>query len=689
MISGDALCDIDILQAVEYHRQNRASATIVLKKMGNPLEYGVVIQRDEGSVERFVEKPGWEDVFSDTVNTGLYVLEPEVLRLVPDGQLFDFAKDVFPLMMEKGWPIFGYVADGYWCDVGNIESYIKAHEDLLKGAVKAEIRGKCAGGIYVGEGADLSNSALIQSPSFIGEGAVIGEGAKIGSFSSVGQHVRVGAYANIKRSILLAGASVGRQTKLSSCVVGAHSTIGERCSVFEGAVIGDRCRLAGDNSISPHVKLWPEKWIAAGVSVGENIVWGYGERAGFLSKAGFAGDIGADLTPLRLGRIFGAAAEYMSGKSVALCSDNTAFGNAALKQAIGIFTMSGVDVYAMHGVTRPVCAYIAHVMNAGLCVSIRAQKQIKLYVDLFEPELFMLSKQARKKIEAKYFTQGEQLADLSCGKETWVGAADSLYVHTVYEKIDRSAIKAADICVLVRGGKDVDAFAARVFRECDIRVKQQQTDIHGPIGDVLREEHVDFAVRMSRNASFCTLYLPDGGVIGTGEFQTLVYYLIMNAINTPRIKLPSGISRSVIHMAEIMGLECDFVSEQDALRNISLENRRMLFDGTYAVCRLVEHIARTGARLEEIAAMIAPAHVRVRELSCDWEDMGRVIRTVYDSGEAYANEGVRFEFTNGYGYICPHSTHPKIVIRTEGDTEEFAKELCEKYTGMVRRIIKK
>ncbi|MDD5018350.1 MAG: NDP-sugar synthase [Eubacteriales bacterium] len=182
IISGDALTDIDITKTYEFHNRNGAKATIVLKKMGNPLDYGVVIADDDGNVERFVEKPGWEDVFSDTVNTGIYILEPDVLDLIPKGQPFDFAKDLFPLMMDKGLPIYGYIAKGYWCDVGNIDSYIRAHEDLLKGTIEAKILGRCAGGIYVGDGVSISNSALIQSPGFIGNGAVIGAHGEDGYF---------------------------------------------------------------------------------------------------------------------------------------------------------------------------------------------------------------------------------------------------------------------------------------------------------------------------------------------------------------------------------------------------------------------------------------------------------------------------------------------------------------------------
>ena len=687
VFSGDALTDIDVAAAADFHKRNGASATIVLKKMGNPLEYGVVISGNEGGVERFVEKPGWEDVFSDTINTGIYIIEPEVLDLIPQGQRFDFAKDLFPLMMQQGLPIYGYVAEGYWCDVGNIDAYIKAHEDMLKGSVNVKITGKSVGGIWVGEGSSISNSALVQSPGFIGAGAVVGEGAHIGQYSCIGTGARVGAYANVKRSILLAGARVGKHTKLSGCVIGTGASVGERCSVYESAVVGERCSLAGDNRVSPHVRLWPEKWLHAGASAGENIVWGHGERMGFIGKNGFSGDIGEDLTPLRLGRIFGAAAEVMSGKTVALCTDGSDFANAALKQAAGIFTMSGADALTFRNVPRPVFAYVASLMGAGLCISVRAYKGYKLLADLFEPELFLLTKQMRRKMEAKYFHQGEVLADMRCGRERQVDAAESLYVHTMGVKIDRTAIRTADVRVIVRGGRDIDALAARALEECGVSVQRQTADVQLDAVEEISQEAAHFAVRFSRRATHATLHLIDGSVIDADDFHAICYYLVLAGLERKSATLPTGAPGSVVSVARRLGLEVTFGSEQEALLSLPVEQRRVLFDAVYAVCRIAEHIARTGSTVEEIASMIRPGHVRVREVGCEWEDVGRVIGGMYRKG-AHASEGLRFEEGHGFGYICPHTTHPRIIIRTEGDTEEFATELCEKYTDMVKRILK-
>ncbi len=687
VFSGDALTDIDVAAAADFHKRNGAAATIVLKRMGNPLEYGVVISGNEGGVERFVEKPGWEDVFSDTINTGIYIVEPHVLELIPAGQRFDFAKDLFPLMMQRKLPIFGYVAEGYWCDVGNIDAYIKAHEDMLKGAVNVKISGKSVGGIWVGEGANLSSSALVQSPSFIGAGAVVGEGAHIGQYSCVGAGARVGAYANMKRSILLSGARVGRHTKLSGCVVGAGASVGERCSVYEGAVVGDRCSLAGDNRVSPHVRIWPEKWLHAGAAAGENIIWGFGERMGFIGKNGFTGDLGEDLTPLRLGRIFGAAAEVMSGRTVALCTDGSDFACAALKQAAGIFTLSGTDVLGFRGVPRPVFAHAAALLGAELCVSLRSFKGQKLVADLFEPELFLLSKQMRRQMEGKYFQQGEVLSDLRCGRQSWVDTAESLYVHTAPLKLDKAAIRAADMRVIVRGGRDIDALAERALTACGVSVQHQTSDVQLDAAQRITAEGAHFAVRFSRNAAHATLHLADGRAVDADDFRAVCYYLVLAGLERKTVTLPTGAPGSVVSMARRLGLEVSFASEQEALLSLSVEQRRVLFDAVYAVCRLAEHIARTGATIEEIASMVTSGHVRVREVGCDWEDVGRIIGGMYRQG-AHASEGLRFEEGKGFGYICPHTTHPRIIIRTEGDTEEFATELCEKYTDMIKRILK-
>ena len=131
VISGDALCDVDLTELVEFHREKGASVTIGLKSVDNPLEFGIVVTDDDGRVERFLEKPSWGQVFSDTINTGIYVVEPEVLKHIPKDRPYDFSKELFPLLLEMGRPMYGHVCDGYWQDIGNLDQFRQANFDAL------------------------------------------------------------------------------------------------------------------------------------------------------------------------------------------------------------------------------------------------------------------------------------------------------------------------------------------------------------------------------------------------------------------------------------------------------------------------------------------------------------------------------------------------------------------------------
>src|SRR3989442_8285728 len=141
VISGDALTDIDLGAAVRFHRERRALATIVLKPVPNPLEYGVVVVDEGGAVQRFIEKPSWGEVISDLANTGIYVLNPAVFDFFRPGEVTDWSGDVFPKLLKQGEPVFGWVASGYWEGVRNHNAYMKTHFDCLLGKVKVQLPG--------------------------------------------------------------------------------------------------------------------------------------------------------------------------------------------------------------------------------------------------------------------------------------------------------------------------------------------------------------------------------------------------------------------------------------------------------------------------------------------------------------------------------------------------------------------
>src|SRR3954463_15836187 len=184
VISGDALTDIDLTDMVRFHRENGALVTIGLKRVPNPLEFGIIIVDDQGNIERFLEKPTWGQVFSDTVNTGIYVMEPEVFKHVAEGEVVDWSGDVFPQLLAEGAPLFGYVTDGYWEDVGTHESYLKAQADVLNRQVEVDIEGfEVSPGVWQGEGAEVDPEAVLKGPLYVGDYAKVEAGAGLGGYT--------------------------------------------------------------------------------------------------------------------------------------------------------------------------------------------------------------------------------------------------------------------------------------------------------------------------------------------------------------------------------------------------------------------------------------------------------------------------------------------------------------------------
>ncbi|HEX3686980.1 MAG TPA: NDP-sugar synthase, partial [Gaiellaceae bacterium] len=187
VISGDALCDVDLTELIETHKQKGAAVTIGLKSVANPLEFGIVVTDEEGRIERFLEKPSWSQVFSDTINTGIYVLEPEALRHVPGDGPYDFSKELFPLLLEMGRPLYGHVLEGYWQDIGNLDQFLQANFDALDERVQLDISGiRLRGNIWLGEGVEVDDLDAIEGPAYLGNYCRVAPDASVGAYSVLG-----------------------------------------------------------------------------------------------------------------------------------------------------------------------------------------------------------------------------------------------------------------------------------------------------------------------------------------------------------------------------------------------------------------------------------------------------------------------------------------------------------------------
>ena len=260
VISGDSLTDLDLGKAVEFHKNKKSKATLVLKREPVPIEYGVIITAADGRIIRFLEKPSWGEVFSDTVNTGIYILEPEVLEYYPKGENFDFSKDLFPKLLEDDVPMYGYITEDYWCDIGDLTSYRQTHFDVLDGKLKLDLEAKeITKGVWMGSGTFISSNAILIPPIYIGSSSIIDDGAIIDSYSVISKNCRIGENSKIKRSIIWKNSEIGESNGISGAVLCSNTVVKNRVNILENTVIGQDTILLDGSLIKPDIKIWPEK----------------------------------------------------------------------------------------------------------------------------------------------------------------------------------------------------------------------------------------------------------------------------------------------------------------------------------------------------------------------------------------------------------------------------------------------
>ncbi len=311
IISGDALCDIDLTQLVAFHKEKGAAVTIGLKSVDNPLEFGIVVTDEDGRIERFLEKPSWGQVFSDTINTGIYVLEPEVLRHIPTDAPYDFSKELFPLLLEMGRPMYGYVCDGYWQDIGNLDQFRQANFDALDERVRLNIPGiRLRGNLWIGEGVEIEHIAGVAGPAFIGSYARVAPDAAVMPYSVLGSGVTVRERAHVSRSVIDFGTYIGRAAVVEGAILGRNCDVRAHVRLHEGVAIGDQVTIGEQSVIYPGVRIYPYKEVESGAQLHESLIWESRASTRLFGADAVAGLVNVDVTPeaaVRLGAALGTA----------------------------------------------------------------------------------------------------------------------------------------------------------------------------------------------------------------------------------------------------------------------------------------------------------------------------------------------------------------------------------------------
>ena len=241
VLNGDILTDVDLGAMLAAHEARRAKASIFLTPVENPTAYGLVELTADGWVRRFLEKPGWDEITTNTINAGVYVLERELLDLIPKAQAYSMERGFFPMLLERGLPFLGFVPRAYWLDIGTTVKYLQAHQDLLDRLVQTSVTpsGRRVQEGWLDPSADVHPSVRFRAPVVVGPGCRLERDAVVGPGAVLGPGCRLGAGALVETAVLWDEVSVGAGARLHGCLVGRGCRIGAHAELGPGAVLGD------------------------------------------------------------------------------------------------------------------------------------------------------------------------------------------------------------------------------------------------------------------------------------------------------------------------------------------------------------------------------------------------------------------------------------------------------------------
>jgi NDP-sugar pyrophosphorylase family protein len=240
VFNGDVLTQVDLGAVIALHRERKARATIVLTPVENPSAYGLVETDPQGNIRRFLEKPKPDEITCDTINAGIYVLEPDTFDRIPRDTPWSIERSFFPSLIERDEAFVAYVNRGYWIDIGTPEKYTQVHRDIMDGRFRAAPFADAPSAVWVSPEARVEDGAILEGPCFIDDGAVVKAGARIGAYSVIGRQCHIEERAVIERAILWANTRVGQEAVVRRSILGRQCHIGRSATVEDGVVLGDK-----------------------------------------------------------------------------------------------------------------------------------------------------------------------------------------------------------------------------------------------------------------------------------------------------------------------------------------------------------------------------------------------------------------------------------------------------------------
>lgn len=728
VISGDALTDADLAHLVRFHEEKNSEATMVLKSVENPLDFGIVITEEDGRISRFLEKPAWGQVFSDTVNTGIYLLEASVMDEIPDPKHdeYDFSKELFPKLLGAGRPLYGYVMDEYWEDVGTLEQYASAQRDVLDGKLSGtRLPGtRLRENIYVGNRAQV-NEEQLSGPVFIGENVRVDESAYISPYSVVEANTVISAGARIERSVIADGSYIGEGAELVDALVGRSCYVQARARILERSALGDDVVVGEGATISPDVKVFPNKTVESGANVTQSLIH---ETMGLRTvfKGGIVkGKFNVDLTPeffIRLASSFGTALN--PGSIVTLGRDASLSAQVAKRAMTSALLGTGVNVRDLRAAHAGVVRHDVLAGKSSAGAHLRAgDDPDDVEILFFSSDATPIPESEQRGIEKVFVREEYRRAHANeVGELIYPGRAVEQYVERLERATDRKKISGGTVVVDFAGGV-ASLVASRAFSRLGINAVVMEGFANANVvGGQARPGLEESLARVSQivptmEAAFGCVVGPAGEdvrfVDDLGKFvpPDIMLACVIDQMQPAKAVLPINLSAGYRELIENNGGNLE--ESRAGLGNIALKGAEAgadlagTDDGHFifpdflpapdcfaTLSRALELFKETPLSKSRAKFGESFGNVVREKLECPWSEKGRVMRALAErfggDADVILTDGVKLYLDDGWVLMLPDPDNPLFYVYAEAgfSSADSSQDLLKDYLDLVGTLIK-
>ncbi len=725
VISGDVLTDFDLSKAIKFHEEKGSLATLLLTRVSSPIEYGIVITDNDGKIVKFLEKPSWGQVFSDTINTGIYILEPEALELIPYQSEFDFSKDLFPTMLKRKMPLYGYIAEGYWRDVGNLNEYQIGQHDALSGNVNLGFNMNWDSDIIKGDNTIIANSTKLTKKNLIGKNSSIGENCKIEN-CVIGDNVTIGNGCNLRSVTIWNDVKIGDMVDMTEDVVCNNVEIQDKVHIAENVFIAEHCKIGKDAHLFSNIKLWPRKTIDEGASLFRSMVQEEKWYRELFTDARISGISNLEINP-EFGAKFGAALGMTFGKNSTIIASRDADSvSRIIKRSITTGLLSvGVNINDLQQISIP---QTRQELRAGKYIGglhVRKSPRNPEHTDIiiFNKDGRDIMISTTKKIERFFF--GEDIERVKASKVGIISFPErtqefyiSRYLNSLNTELiinrkfkllmDYSFGLASTIFPNILGKLHAEVISLNNYVDGskfhpDPTANTSNID---DTGRIMRSLGYELGFRMQAGAEKIALIDERGKWYSSVRLLSIVTKLFLE---THKDKEAYKIAVSIVAPREIEDIAKDYNVSVIRIKNNHSDMMEatldpdVLFvggvyggfifpeflfasDGMFTIGKMLEMLAETNLSPSQIDEMLPKRHQHILEAPVAWEYKGTVMRCAMEHSENLKRElveGVKIFDDDDSALLLPAKENATFMIIGESSTQNGAEKIAQKYFELV------